>query len=117
VGNSTSEGANALLRDGAHVIRGAQDVLDSLLGAGVLRARVDLGSDRGPELEPGPAVALDAIEAGADGVDAIAAEAALGPGPAAAALARLELMGYVRCDSVGRVERTPLVRPGGPPPA
>ena len=34
VGRSSAAGANALLRDGAQVIRDAEDVLDSLLGAG-----------------------------------------------------------------------------------
>ena len=38
VGGSSAAGANALLRDGAQVIRGAKDVLDSLIGAG---ARID----------------------------------------------------------------------------
>ncbi len=115
VGNSAAAGTNALLRDGAQVVRGAQDVLDSLLGAGMLRRRPQgaaVGSAAGPSLEPELALVLELIEAGAPGADAIATRGRLDPGEAAAALARLELMGYVRCDSAGRPERTTL---GAPP--
>jgi DNA processing protein len=111
VGNSTAEGANSLLRDGAHVVRGAQDVLDSLLGAGVIERRVDLGTEGGPALEPELERVLGLVEAGAAGADALATEGGLAPGEVAAAVARLELLGYLHCDSVGRLERTPLAAP------
>ena len=120
VGNATSAGSNALLRDGAHVIRDGQDVLDSLLGAGALSARVELTAATGPPLDAGLEAALAAVEVGAATADALASAAGLSPGRAAAALARLELLGYVRCDSAGRVERTQLEAParraGEPPP-
>src|SRR4051812_35049059 len=50
VGSSPAAGTNALLRDGASVIRGADDVLDSMLGVGEGR-RAGLQA-RGPKLEP-----------------------------------------------------------------
>lgn len=42
-------GSNELLRDGARVIRGPEDVLDDLLGVGQLRELDDVGSDAGFE--------------------------------------------------------------------
>ena len=114
VGSSTAAGANSLLRDGAHVVRGAQDVLDSLLGSGVIAARVDLGTNRGPNLDPGLAGVLELVEAGAVVSDEIATQGDLGAGEVAAAIARLELLGYLRCDSAGRIERTPLAAPSEP---
>jgi hypothetical protein len=77
----------------------------------VISTRIDLGSERGPALEGELATVLALVEAGAGGADAIAAEAGIGAGEAAGALARLELIGYVRCDAVGGVERTPLEAP------
>jgi DNA processing protein len=107
VGTSSAAGTNNLLRDGASVIRGAQDVLDSMLGVGVERAR----AARGPTLEPELAAVLDLVEAGSSSADALARASHLEPGPLAAALVRLELGGYLRSDSAGRYERTALAAP------
>jgi DNA processing protein len=107
VGTSSAAGTNNLLRDGASVIRGAQDVLDSMLGVGVERAR----AARGPTLEPELAAVLDLVEAGSSSADALARASHLEPGPLAAALVRLELGGYLRSDSAGRYERTALAVP------
>lgn len=107
VGTSSAAGTNHLLRDGADVIRGGQDVLDSLLGAGaggVLAAR-------GPALDGQLAEVLDLVEGGAGSADAIARASRLEPGLLAASLVRLELSGYVRSDSAGRYERTALPAP------
>jgi DNA processing protein len=108
VGSSPAAGTNALLRDGAQVVRGAQDVLDALLGPGSERA---LRASSGPALEPELAGVLDLIERGAGTADALARAAGMDPGPLATALVRLELSGYVRSDSAGRYERTPLAAP------
>jgi DNA processing protein len=110
VGHSTAAGANNLLRDGAQVIRGGQDVLDSLLGIGAIDRRRSLATRDGPGLDPELAPVLELIEDGAASSDAVARGSALGPGEAAAALARLELLGYVRCDSAGRYRRSALER-------
>jgi DNA processing protein len=108
VGSSPAAGTNGLLRDGASVIRGADDVLDSMLGIGVRETRREA---RGPELEPDLAAVLDLVETGSSSADAIARASSLEPGPLAAALVRLELSGYLRSDSGGRYERTSLAAP------
>ncbi len=87
-----SSGANALLRDGAELVRDAQDVLDSVLGPGT---RIAV---RGPDpsslprelrelldrLSPGPCTQA-ALLRSTDDVDAVLA-----------ALSELELLGFVR---------------------
>jgi DNA processing protein len=108
VGSSPAAGTNGLLRDGASVIRGGDDVLDSMLGVGT-GARRDGFSPRGPALAPDLAAVLDQVERGATSADALARASGLEPGPLAAALVRLELSGYLRSDSGGRYERTALI--------
>jgi DNA processing protein len=109
VGSSPAAGTNGLLRDGASVIRGVDDVLDSMLGVGAGRPRTHAA--RGPALEWEPAWVLDLVERGATTADALARAAHLEPGPLAAALVQLELSGYLRSDSAGRYERTALAAP------
>jgi DNA processing protein len=108
VGSSPAAGTNALLRDGAQLIRGAQDVLDALLGPGVERV---LRAPRGPALDAELAGVLDLIDLGANNADALARASGMEPGPLATALVRLELNGYVSTDSTGRYERTSLAPP------
>jgi DNA processing protein len=108
IGSSPAEGTNSLLRDGAHLIRGAQDVLDALVGPGAERR---FRAPTGPTLEPELAGVLDLVERGAGSADALARAARLDPGSLAGALIRLELSGYVRSDSAGRYERTALATP------
>ena len=109
VGSSPAAGTNGLIRDGAHLIRSAQDVLDGLLGPGgaerSARRRV------GPMLEDGLIEVLDLVECGAGSADALARDSSLEPGPLATALVSLELSGYVRCNGDGRYERTSLAVP------
>ena len=109
-GRATSrvaKGTNALLADGAAVVRDAQDVLDVLLGVGVTAARRS-----GPPLEPELARVADAVDGGAATPDAVALAAGIETSDAAVALARLELLGYLRVDVAGRYERTALSLPG-----
>jgi len=96
-------GTNALLADGAAFIRDAQDVLDRLLGVGISDAR-----RAGPSLDPDLARVADAVEGDATSPDAVALATGMGPGDAAVALARLELLGYLRADAGGRYARTTL---------
>jgi DNA processing protein len=110
VGSSPAAGTNGLLRDGASVIRGAADVLDSMLGVGAERPPAPKA--RGPALDPDLEQVLDLVERGSSSADALARASNLDPGPLAAALVRLELSGYVRSDSGGRYERTTLAAPG-----
>ena len=108
VGASPAAGTNGLLRGGAQLIRGGQDVLDALLGPGADGVpRVPVG----PAIEPELSSILDLIDRGANSADALARGAQIEPGNLAAALVRLELSGYVRSDSSGRYERTPLPVP------
>ncbi len=109
VGSSPAAGTNGLIREGAHLIRGAQDVLDALVGPGVPRRSPPTVS--GPRLEPELAEVLDLVERGAGTSDALARGSSLEPGPLATALVRLELSGYVRCNAEGRYERTSLAAP------
>jgi DNA processing protein len=108
VASSPAAGTNGLLHEGAHVIRGAQDVLDALVGAGATRT---IRAPTGPSIEPELAGVLDLIERGASNADALAREAQIEPGVLSGALLRLELSGYVRSDWSGRYERTPLRAP------
>jgi DNA processing protein len=101
-----ARGANGLIADGAAVIRDAQDVLDRLLGVGIGAVR-----RAGPELDPELGRVADAVDGGAVTPDAVAIAAKMKAGEAAVALARLELMGYVRVDGAGRYGRTSLSTP------
>jgi DNA processing protein len=95
-------GPNALLASGAHVVRGPQDVLDQIFGAGVRTIRLD---DRAP-LEPPLGDLLSAIAAGADTESALS-RAGLDVAEGLAALASLELGGYVRREQGGRFTALP----------
>ena len=108
VTSRTSAGTNGLIRDGAALIRDAQDVLDELLGVGVASARRE-----GPDLDEGLRAVLGAVEQGCTGVDDLAGTCALSAGDAAVALARLELMGYLRASADGTFTRTSLAAPTG----
>jgi DNA processing protein len=94
-GRVTSElaaGPHRLLRDGSVLVRGPQDVLDELFGAGVRKPRADRAR---PALEPELEALLGAISAGREPSDAIAL-AGLTAGAGLAALSALELAGYLR---------------------
>jgi DNA processing protein len=106
-----SDGANALLADGAVVVRGAEDVLDRLLGPGEGARRA---ATRGPRLDGELAAALAQVEAGRTSPDDVAPALDGDAGAAATALARLELLGYVASDVTGAYTRTALGRPGVP---
>lgn len=101
-----ARGANGLLADGAAVIRDAQDVLDRLVGVGMSAVR-----RAGPALESELATVADAVDGGAETPDAVALAAGMQAGDAAVALARLELLGYVRVDAAGRYARTSMCVP------
>jgi DNA processing protein len=94
-------GSNALLRDGALVIRHAQDALDEALGIGVATA---LTGRRAEELEPQLRSLLRRVEGGRDTVSALAATPAQAQ-DALAGLSELELLGFVRRVPGGRYVR------------
>ena len=117
VTSAAAAGSNRLLRDGASVVRDADDVLDALFGVGLGaggRPRTRRGGDGRPggqapaglvgELDPPVRRVLEAVEAGYR-VEPIGSEASLTPGEVRAALGRLELLGLVRRDGLGLYER------------
>ena len=106
VTSRSSAGANRLIKDGAQLVRDAQDVIDLLLYVGATGLRPP-----GPELEAALAAALEAVEAGRSTADGVALAAGLAASEAAVALVRLELLGYASSDATGRYARTALARP------
>jgi len=96
-------GSNALLRDGALVIRNAQDALDEVLGIGVATA---LTGRRPDDLEPALRGLLRRVEDGCDTVSALAATPAEAQ-HALAGLSELELLGFLRRGPGGHYVRLP----------
>ena len=95
-------GTNRLLRDGASVIRGPEDVLDALFGAG--------GSPSTAPPSPTPVEGaerevLDGVEAG-EGLDAIGRNSGLSAAAVRAALGHLESLGLIARDGLGGYVRT-----------
>lgn len=104
-----SQGTNALLRDGATLIRGVHDALDLVLGSAAAHAVLARAGSTAvpppPDLAPELMALLAAVEDGRDTITALA------PDPAGAATVRahlmeLELLGLVRRAGAGRVVRT-----------
>ncbi|MEK6326085.1 MAG: DNA-processing protein DprA [Actinomycetota bacterium] len=108
VTSRVSEGTNGLIVDGAAPLRGAQDVLDRLLGVGIEQV-----GRCGPPLDPDLAGVAEAVELGSSTCDAVAVALGAAPREVAVALARLELLGYLRADAAGRYARSALILPGG----
>jgi DNA processing protein len=97
VTSPVAAGSNALLADGADVVRDAQDILDLLYGAGV---RSVPRASR-PDLAPEQRVLLSAIADGNDTAGALE-RAGFPAERGLAALASLELAGYIRREPGGR---------------
>jgi DNA processing protein len=95
LGARNARGTNALIKDGAQLIRDAQDVLDLLFGVG------HPGPRPRPALEPPLDRVLELVCAGTGTLDGLIAEAGLAPREAAVAVSRLELLGLVRADPLG----------------
>jgi DNA processing protein len=98
-------GANQLLLEGAHPVRGAADVLDVIFGAGGWNGAAEHAAGSEPELEPGLRAVLRAVE-GREPLDEAAGRASLSAAALRAALGRLELLGLIRRDGLGEYERT-----------
>jgi DNA processing protein len=107
-----ARGTNALLRDGATLIRDTGDALDLALGVdGAARAaRQAAGALIAPpaDLAPELLALLAAVEDGRDTVGALSDDAA-GAAEVRAGLMELELLGLIRRASGGRVLRVPAV--------
>jgi DNA processing protein len=94
-------GSNRLLHEGAHLVRGPEDVLDLLFGVGSA-PRAPSAAER---LEPELRSVLDAVEGG-EGLEAMSAVAQLSPAGVRSALGRLELLGFIVREGVGTYRRT-----------
>ncbi len=105
VGARASTGTNSLLKDGCHLVRDAQDVLDLLAGVGVVTL-----VRSGPALTPELDRVLEAVENGAVAPDELTRAMAIDGRTAAIALARLQLLGFVARDELGGFARTGLAR-------
>ena len=101
VNSRASAGPNNLLAGGACLVRDAQDVLDAMLGPGTRPLQ-----RTGAALDPALAAVLAAVEAGEATCDAVATSLDLSGPEVAAALARLELLGYLNCSTMGLYTRT-----------
>ena len=106
VGARMSVGTNDLISDGAHVIREAGDVLDALIGPGARRPVIS-----GPEIDAELATVLEAVEGGCSDCDSIALEVRRDAEETMAALARLEILGYLERSFGGGYARTTLPAP------
>jgi DNA processing protein len=106
VTSRASAGPNNLLAGGACLVRDAQDVLDAMLGPGAKRIERS-----GSPLDLGLAAVLAAVDAGESSCDGVAASLGLPAAEIAAALARLEVLGYVTCSPLGLYSRTLLAPP------
>jgi DNA processing protein len=95
-----SAGTNALLADGARLVRGPQDVLELMFGADA--REVDVAA--APALPPDLQALLDRVGGGEDTVAALAHDG-LGVDAVLAGLAQLELRGLVRRAAGGRYVR------------
>jgi DNA processing protein len=96
-------GPNELLSVGAQLVRGPQDVLDCLFGAG---ARVAPGDATRPDLRPELRALLQALGDGHDAASALI-KAGFAVDHGLAALASLELGGYLRREAGGRFSVIP----------
>ena len=101
-----SAGTNALLRDGARVVRSAADVVEDLVGlsAADQAAVSDAPAAPPPGLAPHLATLLEAIDAGTDTVAGLASQGRT-VGATLVGLSELELHGHVRRDLTGRYVR------------
>jgi DNA processing protein len=95
-----SAGTNALIVQGAHPVRGARDVVEELFGAGTLLAAPAPPRD---ELTDELHRALEAVSEGDDSVPRLCARG-FAADRATAAVAELELLGYLRRGPGGRYE-------------
>jgi DNA processing protein len=98
-------GTNGLLRDGAILVTGPQDVLDELFGVGVREAK---SAPAGAPCDPGLEKVLAGVENGGS-VGEIAGAAQLSAAQTRAALARLEARGLIVRSGLGRYERAARV--------
>jgi DNA processing protein len=104
-----SRGTNALLRDGATLIRDVRDALELVLGAAGADAEMQRAADEPiappPTLAPELVALLAAVEDGRNSVGSLTSDLA-GTATVRAGLMELELLGLIRRSPGGRFLRT-----------
>jgi DNA processing protein len=106
VTSGSAAGTNELIASGAALIRDGRDVLDRAVGVGAAMPEMF-----GPDPGPAGAAVLGAVESGCETVDRIAGKLNTETTDTAAGLARLEVLGYLRCSIGGTWFRTGLKAP------
>lgn len=96
-----SQGANALIMDGAALVRDTQDVLDLLYGAPTERQSSSGGPDRAYRLEPSQQLILERVGSGQDTVEALI-DGGVSREQTFIVLAELELRGLLERGHGGR---------------
>ncbi len=108
---AAAAGTNELIASGAALIRDGRDVLDRAFGVG--RKVPEMF---GPDPGPAGAAVLGAVETGHETVDRVAGFLDADAADSAGDLARLEVLGYLRCSISGTWSRTGLRAPYPSPP-
>jgi len=98
-------GTNALIADGAQLVRGARDVLELLFGAAALSLLPADSHHRAANLEPDLRALLERVGSGCDTVSALAS-GGVAVDAVLAGLAQLELRGLLRRGPGGRYTAT-----------
>lgn len=95
-----SEGCHSLIREGALLVRDAEDVVEALAFPGA-------GMDGTPVIVPaGPDLAvLEAVGSGSDSIDALAEVTGMPAGDLFAAVTRLEMDGHIEVSPSGEMTR------------
>ncbi|RLA36394.1 MAG: DNA-protecting protein DprA [Gammaproteobacteria bacterium] len=108
--NPLAQGCHALIRDGARLVEGLDDLLEELpprAGAECrMPSRTGTGRQR-TERDPADRALLSQLRAGPMSVDTLVMATSLGAGEVAARLLALELGGHVSSDSGGRFSLLP----------
>ena len=106
VTSRVAAGTNNLLKDGAAVVTGPQDLLDELFGSESAEGRAARAQAASGAIDdPVQLRLLEAVEASL-GIDGICAHAGVPVREARAGLSRLERSGHVRRDPLGGYRRT-----------
>jgi DNA processing protein len=106
VTSRVAAGSNRLLREGAAMIRGTEDILDEMfgIGNGPQGPRASAGRAQPLALEPRLRAVLDGVEAG-EGVGEIAARTGMSAPAVRSALGELEVEGLIVSGGIGWYQR------------
>jgi DNA processing protein len=104
VGSGFSSGCHRMLREGAALVEGPQDVFE-ILGSPMLVSSAQVGERAPPAVPSGLVAVLAAVEPVATTLDEIVVATGIGAAEVAAKLLELELAGFVRQLAQGYIRR------------